>query len=395
MKRNALGRGLGALIREPEALVGANLPSTTPTSTTPKNPEDVATGQAPAGGAPAGQEPAEAVAEETSAGQDSGQAVTGAGAAAAARRAPASGPGFEGPGAVASSVAASFAGQSFAGGLAGGRGGNYSGVHHIDIELIRPSPFQPRKNFPEEGLDQLARSITNSGIIQPVVVRQMGNHYQLIAGERRWRAAQRAELRSIPAIVHDVPDEVALEFTLIENLQREDLNPIEEARAYDRLIQEFGLTHDEVAARTGKDRTTIANALRLLGLEKGLQQMLEEGKLSPSAGRALLSVMDGGFRRRMAARSARGALTVRQIEKLAARQARRERGAYEHKPPEPLPPDPNIQRALEELQRHWGTKVLLVPPLGKKPGQLIFEYYDQRQLMGLWDKLSSKQWGEH
>ncbi|HXN25141.1 MAG TPA: ParB/RepB/Spo0J family partition protein [Candidatus Dormibacteraeota bacterium] len=383
MTRNALGRGLGALIREPEALVGTGAANADNLANA-GNSSGVA-GATGAQDAGAITELGKAGTEQALAGPDpgegSGQALTGGGPAAV--RAPASAAGAQWP------IAAAFASPT-PGASAAGHGGKHSGLHHIDIELIRPSPYQPRKHFSEEGLDQLARSITNSGVIQPVVVRQTGSHYQLIAGERRWRAAQRAELRSIPAIVHNVPDDVALEFTLIENLQREDLNPMEEARAYDRLIQEFGLTHDEVAARTGKDRTTIANALRLLGLENGLQQMLEEGKLSPSAGRALLAVMDGGFRRRMAARSARGALTVRQIEKLAARQARRERGAYEHKPPEPLPPDPNIRRALEELQRILGTKVTLVPRLGKKAGQLIIEYYDEAQLMGLWDQLSSR-----
>jgi ParB family chromosome partitioning protein len=264
-------------------------------------------------------------------------------------------------------------------------------VQQIDIDLITPSPYQPRTSFREEGLEELARSIKTSGIIQPIVVRVMGNSYQLIAGERRWRAAQRAGLMSVPAVVRNVPDATAMEFSLIENLQREDLNPIEEAKAFDRLMQEFGLTQDEVAAKTGKDRTTISNALRLLALETTSQQLMQEGKLSAGAGRALLAVGDLGLRRRMAIRAARGGLTVRQIEKLAARRARREReGAAAEKRPREVEADANTRGALEELQRVLGTRVTLVPKTAKKPGQLVIEYYDERQLMGLYDQLAKR-----
>jgi ParB family chromosome partitioning protein len=141
------------------------------------------------------------------------------------------------------------------------------GLLHIDIDLIDPSPDQPRTRFREEALDELARSIQASGIVQPLVVRKLGSRYQLIAGERRWRAAQRAALGRVPVVVRDVPEEMALEMTLVENLQREDLNPIEQARAFQRLTDEFSLTQEQVAERTGKDRATIANLLRLLKLE--------------------------------------------------------------------------------------------------------------------------------
>ncbi|HJZ64806.1 MAG TPA: ParB/RepB/Spo0J family partition protein [Candidatus Acidoferrum sp.] len=256
-----------------------------------------------------------------------------------------------------------------------------SGPQQIDIDLIEPSPFQPRTRFREEALDELSRSIKASGIIQPLVVRPIGNRFQLIAGERRWRASQRAGLSKISAIVRQVPDELALEMTLVENIQREDLNPIEAARAFERLMDEFDLTQDIVADRTGKDRTTVANAIRLLKLEPSIQEWIEEGKLSAGHGRALLAVADAQLRMRYAQRAARGGLTVRQIEKLAARRARGKSAAVE------AHVDANIRAALEDLQRHLGTKVLLHQKTKVRPGQLILEYYDEAQLMGLYDRL--------
>lgn len=312
MPRNALGRGLGALIREPEA------------QATPGNPTP-ATGITPGGAAAA---PAPALVS------------------------PASGPGRL-----------------------------LSGPQEIDIDLIDPSPYQPRTRFREEALDELARSIRASGIIQPLVVRPIGNRFQLIAGERRWRASQRAGLTKVSAIVRQVPDELALEMTLVENIQREDLNAIEQARAFDRLMHEFHLTQESVAERTGKDRTTVANAIRLLKLEENIQDWIEEGKLTAGHGRALLAVPESQLRMRYAQRAARGGLTVRQIERLASRRAR---GA---KTPTEIVLDPNIREALEELQRHLGTKVILRQKTKVRAGQLVLEYYDEGQLMGIYDRL--------
>jgi ParB family transcriptional regulator, chromosome partitioning protein len=307
MLRNALGRGLGALIREPEA-------------------------QAPPTDTPPAQQP---------------QAVTSSGAAVAPAR---------------ETVAA--------------------GPHQIDIDLIDPSPYQPRTRFREEALDELARSIQSSGIIQPLVVRPLGNRYQLIAGERRWRAAQRAGLDKVSAIVRHVPDALALEMTLVENIQREDLNAIEAARAFERLMDEFQLTQETVAERTGKDRTTVANSIRLLKLEPTIQDWIEEGKLSAGHGRALLAVQDSQMRMRYAQRAARGGLTVRQIERLASRRSRNSSNAT----PE-AHADANIRAALEDLQRQLGTKVLLRQKTKLRPGQLVLEYYDDAQLMGIYDRL--------
>jgi ParB family chromosome partitioning protein len=262
------------------------------------------------------------------------------------------------------------------------REATFGGPHQVDIDLIEPSPYQPRTRFREEALDELARSIQASGIIQPLVLRPIGSRYQLIAGERRWRAAQRAGLTKVSAIVRQVPDELALEMTLVENIQREDLNAIEAARAFERLMDEFQLTQEAVAERTGKDRATVANAIRLLKLEPTIQEWIEEGKLSAGHGRALLAVADHQLRMRYAQRGARGGLTVRQIERLASRRSRRA-GAAESAGHS----DPNIRAAIDELQRHLGTKILLREKTKMRPGQLVLEYYDDAQLMGIYDRL--------
>lgn len=251
----------------------------------------------------------------------------------------------------------------------------------IDIDLVEPSPFQPRTRFREEALEELTRSIQASGIIQPLVVRPIGSRFQLIAGERRWRAAQRAGLNKVPVIARQVPDELALEMTLVENIQREDLNAMEAARAFERLIAEFRLTQEAVAERTGKDRATVANAVRLLKLEPTIQDWIEEGKLTAGHGRALLAVADPQLRTRYAQRASRGGLTVRQIERLASR---RSRGGNA---PTEVHVDANIRAALEELQRHLGTKVLLRQKTKMRPGNLVLEYYDDAQLMGIYDRL--------
>jgi ParB family chromosome partitioning protein len=257
----------------------------------------------------------------------------------------------------------------------------HPGPQQIDIDLIEPSPYQPRTRFREEALDELARSIQASGIIQPLVVRPIGSRFQLIAGERRWRAAQRAGLNKVSVIVREVPDALALEMTLVENIQREDLNAIEAARAFERLMDEFHLTQEAVAERTGKDRTTVANSIRLLKLEPTIQDWIEEGKLTAGHGRALLAVPDSRLRMRYAQRGARGGLTVRQIERLASRRSRTSQPAAE------IHVDANIRAALEELQRHLGTKVLLRQKTKMRPGQLVLEFYDDPQLMGIYDRL--------
>jgi ParB family transcriptional regulator, chromosome partitioning protein len=256
------------------------------------------------------------------------------------------------------------------------------GLLYADIDLIEPSPYQPRTHFREEAIDELSRSIRSSGIVQPLVVRRVENRYQLIAGERRWRAAQRAQLSRVPIVVRDVTEEAALEMTLVENLQREDLNPIEQANAFDRLTDEFHLTQEQVAERTGKDRATVANAVRLLKLDEPIQQLLEEGKLTAGHGRALLAIPDSPTRLELARRIARGGMTVRQVERFAAH-GPRARAAL----PVSRTPDPNTKAALDELQRKFGTRVLVQTQRDGRPGHLIFEYYDDRDLARLYDQL--------
>jgi len=256
------------------------------------------------------------------------------------------------------------------------------GPLQIDIDLIDPSPYQPRTHFAEAALEELAQSIRNSGIIQPLVVRKLGTRYQLIAGERRWRASQRAQLLRVPVVLREVSDEQALELTLVENIQREDLNPVEQARAFDRLMQQFHLTQEEVAARTGKDRATVANSVRLLSLEAPLLEWIEEGRITASHGRALLAVEDRTLRNDLAQKALRGQLTVRQLERMATRRAR---GRSQQTSQETY--DPNRQAALKELEQHLGTRVTLHLPTKGHAGQLILEFYSEEQLSALYDRL--------
>jgi ParB family transcriptional regulator, chromosome partitioning protein len=255
------------------------------------------------------------------------------------------------------------------------------GLLHVDIDLIEPSPYQPRTQFREAALEELAQSIRATGIVQPLVVRRIEGRFQLIAGERRWRAAQRAQLARVPIVIRDVPDSAAMEMTLVENLQREDLNPIEQAHAFQRLTDEFHFTQEQVADRTGKDRATIANAVRLLKLEEPIQQLLSDGLLSAGHGRALLAIPDSPTRLDVARRAAKGGMTVRQVERWAARGPK----------PAPVPQsrtvDPNTKSALEDLQQRFGTRVLLQANRAGAGGHLIFEYYQDSDLARLYDLL--------
>lgn len=252
----------------------------------------------------------------------------------------------------------------------------------VDIDLIDPSPYQPRTRFREDSLAELAQSIQASGIIQPLVLRPIGSRFQLLAGERRWRAAQRAGLDRVPAVLREVGDAGAMEITLVENIQREDLNAVEEARAFERLITEFHLTQEEVAARTGKDRTSIANAVRLLRLEKPVLDLIEDGRISAGHGRALLAISDPKLRLAMSQRAARGGLTVRQIERLATKRSRAVAA------PDSSPAlDANTRAALEQLQQSLGTRVTLRLATKTRPGELVIEYYDEGQLTHLYDRL--------
>ena len=244
----------------------------------------------------------------------------------------------------------------------------------IDIDLIDPSPYQPRTRFVQTALEELAQSIRSTGIIQPLVVRRRGSRYELLAGERRWRAAQLIAMHRVPAVIQEVTDQKALEITLIENLQREDLNPIEQAQAFERLIREFQLTQEQAAERTGKDRATVANALRLLRLETSIRQLIEEGRLTAGHARALLAIEDQQLRMALARRASRGSLTVRHIERFATRSRRKI-------PPSPEPAfDANTRAAIDELERVLGTKVTITRCSKQRPGQLLIDYYDSSDL---------------
>lgn len=256
------------------------------------------------------------------------------------------------------------------------------GSQLVDIDLIEPSPYQPRTHFREDALAELAQSIEASGIIQPLVLRKIGVRFQLLAGERRWRAAQRAGLNRVPAVIREVTDEVALEITLVENIQREDLNPIEEARAYERLLNEFHLTQEDVAAKTGKDRATIGNATRLLRLEKPILDLIEGGRLSAGHGRALLAITEPQMRLALAQRAADGRMTVRQIERSASRRLR----PTASRPEEPQY-DANTRAAVENLEHLLGMRVRLRPPTKTNPGELAIEYHEPSQLLWLYDRL--------
>ena len=257
-----------------------------------------------------------------------------------------------------------------------------AGSQLVDIDLIEPSPYQPRTHFGEEALAELAQSIQVSGIIQPLVLRRVGSRFQLLAGERRWRAAQRAGLGRVPAVIREVTDEAALEITLVENIQRENLNAIEEARAFERLMSEFHLTQEEVAAKTGKDRATVGNATRLLRLEKPILELIEDGRLSPGHGRALLGILDPQLRLELAQRASRGRMTVRQLERSASRKAR----ATDDEPAEPAL-DANVRSAIQQMEHMLGMRVRLRKPAKNRPGELAIEYYEESQLVWLYDRL--------
>ncbi len=253
-------------------------------------------------------------------------------------------------------------------------------LRELDLDLLVPNPYQPRQIFTESKLEELAQSIRQYGFVQPLVVRQRGEHYQIIAGERRWRAAQRLGLLRIPAVVKEVSDEKLMETSLIENIQRENLNPIEEASAYQRLAQEFQLTQEEVAQRTGKQRSTITNFLRLLRLPKEVQQLLLEDKLSMGHARALLGLEHVAEQKTMAEKTVRLGWSVRQVEKATAAR----------KPAKPgkktaSRPDPNVRAAIEKMEHALGTRVRIVPR--GQQGRIEIEYYSAEELQRLYQHL--------
>ena len=223
----------------------------------------------------------------------------------------------------------------------------------IPVDLIDPSPFQPRKSFDEAELQELADSLRSKGIIQPILLRPTGERYQLVAGERRWRAAKLAALEAVPAMVRSLDDRDALEFALTENLLRDDLGPLETARAYKSLQDQFGLNQEEIAARLGINRVTVTNTLRLLRLPASIQRMIEQNQLTAGHARALLAVESEPLQLQLAERVVRRGLSVRKLEKLASS------GPSPQQPSEPpkRQPDANVRSAIVELERRLGTRV--------------------------------------
>ncbi len=254
-----------------------------------------------------------------------------------------------------------------------------SAVNEIDIELIRPNPDQPRTRFTESALENLAQSIRANGVVQPIVVRPKGNQFEIVAGERRWRAAQRAGLRKIPAAVREVSDDKLLELALIENIQREELNPIEEANAYRKLIDNIGLTQEAVAQSVGRDRTLIATSLRLLKLPDDIQKLIEEAKLSAGHGRALLLTDDVSIQRRVARSIIEKSLSVRETERIvrSSGQPRRKSILGDLKT---QIKDPNFAAAETKLRRRLGSGVRIIPNPGGTGGKIEIEYYNQQDL---------------
>jgi ParB family chromosome partitioning protein len=259
------------------------------------------------------------------------------------------------------------------------------GTRTIAVEEIHPSPGQPRTRFDDARLDELAASIKTQGIIQPLIVRtRVDGGYELIAGERRWRAAQRAGLHEVPAVVRDVAPTQAFEMALVENLQREDLNPLEEAAGYQRLIEEFGYTQEQLSERVGKDRSTVANALRLLRLPDSVRGLLAEGRLSMGHARALLGLEVASAMEKMARKIVASELSVRRVEELVRRS--RDGKAPEPAAPAPRTPSTSARDLAMRLTRTLGTRVEVLE-VGKERGQIAIHYHSLDQLDALLERL--------
>jgi ParB family chromosome partitioning protein len=252
-----------------------------------------------------------------------------------------------------------------------------------DIDQIKPNSYQPRKEFDEDGIDELASSIKEKGIIQPLVGRKIGDSYEIIAGERRWRAAQKAGLKRIPIILKDASESEVLELALIENLQREDLNPLEEAIAYEQLIGDFGLTHDEISKRIGKDRSTITNQIRLLKLPERVKQAIKNREISAGHARAILSIESQSKALEILELIKRNKLSVRQTEKLVQGSIKEREADKKQKYD-----DPFISNVTERLKRALGTQIKIIDRNGK--GKIEIEYYSLDDLERIIESLMTR-----
>lgn len=249
----------------------------------------------------------------------------------------------------------------------------------VPVESLSPNPHQPRKAFDEDELEELAASIREAGLMQPILVSPVPHGYQIIAGERRWRAVQKAGLTQVPVVIRDVTEREALALAMIENLQRVDLNPIEEAEGYRRLADDFELTQEEVARAVGKERSTVANLLRLLRLDPKVQEMVRGGELSMGHARVLVTIQEPGRQLELARVAIQKGLSVRQMEALcrAAGEPRKKSAAQ--------PADPNVRDLLEQITRRFGTKVQFAGSSDK--GKIILEYYSSEEFDRLVEQL--------
>ncbi len=258
-----------------------------------------------------------------------------------------------------------------------------AGILEVPVEEIRPNPHQPRMLIRDDELVELALSIQTHGVLQPLIVVREGEGYQLVAGERRWRAAKLAGLTTVPVIVKDLAPQQTLELALVENLQRKDLNPLEEAAAYRQLIEEFGLTHEEVAQRVGRSRVAVTNTLRLLKATDAVKEALLNGRIGEGHARALLALEDPEAQVAALRMVLRQGLTVRQTEELVGRilQTRPRR-------PPARSAAPEIQALEDRFRQVLGTRVQVRP--GKKGGRIIIYYYSEEELEGLYARLAER-----
>jgi ParB family chromosome partitioning protein len=255
-----------------------------------------------------------------------------------------------------------------------------AGLEEVALDQIDPNPFQPRRAFPSDKLQELANSIRASGVVQPVLLRRSNQRYQLIAGERRWRAARLAGLAAIPALVRELGDRDALELALTENLLREDLNPIEAAHGYEVLQQKHGLSHEEIAARLGLDRSTVTNTLRLLRLPPEVQELISQGKISAGHARAVLGLPES-VQGEVALAIVKHGWSVREVENRVAAAGREPAQKPDASPPPPL--DANLRAAVLELERTLGTRVKIRG--NEKRGKIEISYYSVEDLNRIYE----------
>ena len=261
-----------------------------------------------------------------------------------------------------------------------------TGINEIDIDLIEPNPEQPRTRFVEPMLDELAQSIRSNGIVQPLVVRRKGERFQIVAGERRWRAAQKAGLRKVPAVVREIADDKLLEIALIENIQRHELNPVEEARAYRKLIDSIGFTQDELAERVGKERSLITTSLRILKLPSDVLQLIEEEKITASHGRVLLTSDELSIQRQVARAIIDFGLSVRETERMI-RKLQGNIGVTGESKRVTKEQDPNVRAAEDRLRQALGTKVKISRSGSDGAGRIEIEYYNVDDLDRIYKRL--------